>query len=47
MRINYNSYFTIINRTLASPKVLSLGNKNKLGFILYFTRLFVLLHPWN
>ena len=31
--------------TLASPKVLPFGNKNKFGFILYFAHLFVPLSP--
>ena len=30
---------------LALPKVLPFGNKNKLGFILYFAHLFVPLSP--
>ena len=37
--------FLSLIRPLAPPKVLSLGNKNKIGFVLYFSRLFVPLHP--
>ena len=31
--------------SLATPKILSLGNKNKSIFILYFSRLIVSLYP--
>ena len=37
--------FRSLIRTLASPKVLPFGNKNKSRFILYFAHLFVPLPP--
>ena len=39
-------FFVRFALSLASPKVLPFGNKNKSWFILYFAHLFLPLHPW-